>query len=55
VALQGLGQDYDAARGGFGRSTLTVRWFGGDWQLLVRVPEPTPQSSTTGYRLLARP
>ena len=44
-----------AARGGFGRSTLTVRWFGGDWQLLVPVPEPTPQASTTGYRLLARP
>ena len=43
-----------AARGGFGRSTLTVRWSGGDWQLLVPVPEPTPQSSTTGYRLLAR-
>ena len=43
-----------AARGGFGRSTLTVRWFGGDWQLLVPVPEPTPQASTTGYRLLAR-
>jgi hypothetical protein len=44
-----------AARGGFGRSTLTVRWFGGDWQLLVPVPESTPQANNTGYRLLARP
>jgi hypothetical protein len=41
-------------RGGLGRSTLTVRWLGGDWQLLVPVPEPTPQASTLGYRLLAR-
>jgi hypothetical protein len=43
-----------SARGGFGRSTLTVRWFGGDWQLLVSVPDPTAQSSSTGYRLLGR-
>jgi hypothetical protein len=46
--------EFWAGRGGFGRSTLTLRWFGGDWQLLVPVPEPTPQANTIGYRLLAR-